>query len=105
MENKKKFLTIASVIAFILALTLFYSSLSFNKTAIAQNLMTGIIPHNVNVSNAITDKFIASTQRFSMELFKNSVKKDENSLISPASVFLALGMTANGATNETLNSL
>lgn len=95
---------IAPVIAVILALALFYSSLSFNKTAIAQDLMAGIIPNNVNVSNAITDKFINSTQRFSIELFKKSVKKDENSLISPASVFLALGMTANGANGETLNS-
>ena len=105
MTNKRIFLAIVPVIAIILAATLFHYSPSFNKTATAQDLMTGIIPHDVDVSNAITDKFIDSTQRFSIELFKNSVKKGENSLISPASVFLALGMTANGASGETLNSL
>ncbi|PKM76920.1 MAG: hypothetical protein CVU90_10100 [Firmicutes bacterium HGW-Firmicutes-15] len=106
MGNKRKYLTITTAIVVILALTLFYSSLSFNKneTAIAQDLMAGIKPNIVNVSNAITDRFISSTQHFSIELFKNSIKKDENSLISPASVFLALGMTANGTSGETLNS-
>jgi serine protease inhibitor len=75
-----------------------------NKTAKAQDLMAGIKSNSVDVSNAVTDKFIKSTQSFSIELFKNSVQEGKNSLISPASVFLALGMTANGANGETLNS-
>ena len=104
MTNKRIFLIIVLIIAIILAFIMLHSSPSINNSATAQDLMTEIIPHDVNVSNAITDKFIDSTQRFSIELFKNSVKKGENSLISPASVFLALGMTANGAGDETLNS-
>jgi len=104
VANKRIFLFIVSVIVIISAFILFHSSRSINNTATAQDLMMEIVPNSLNVSNAITDKFIDSTQRFSIELFKNSIKKDENSLISPASVFLALGMTANGAGGETLNS-
>jgi len=104
VAKKRVLLIIATVIAIVLAFTLFHSSPSFNERATAKDLMTEIIPNDVNVSNTITDKFIDSTQRFSIELFKNSIKKGENSLISPASVFLALGMTANGAGGETLDS-
>lgn len=39
---------------------------------------------------------------FAVELFKNSLERGENSLVSPLSVMLALAMTANGADNETL---
>lgn len=100
--SKKILLILVPVIAVILAITLFYSS--FEETASAKDLMIGIVPNNVNVSNAITDKFISSTQWFSVELFKKSVKEGENSLISPASIYLAMGMTANGANGETLNA-
>ncbi|MBQ5488936.1 MAG: serpin family protein [Clostridia bacterium] len=39
---------------------------------------------------------------FAVELFKNSLERGKNSLVSPLSVMLALAMTANGADNETL---
>ena len=42
---------------------------------------------------------------FSTELFKNSVKKDNNTLISPVSVMMALSMMGNGAKGETLAEL
>ncbi|MGZ9584680.1 serpin family protein [Paenibacillus marinisediminis] len=46
--------------------------------------------------------FIQATADFSIDLFRHSAELDKNSLISPASVYLALGMTANGAANHTL---
>ena len=39
---------------------------------------------------------------FSIKLFQKSVKESENSMISPASVMLALTMTENGAKGDTL---
>lgn len=46
------------------------------------------------VAEAVTD--------FTLRLFKEGMKENENQLISPLSVIYALGMTANGAANETL---
>jgi Serine protease inhibitor len=51
------------------------------------------------------DKFIANTADFSVKLFQKSITKEENSLISPISVQLALAMTANGADGETLTQM
>jgi len=49
------------------------------------------------------DLFVSSMADFSIELFKKSLSdKNENSLVSPVSVMLALAMTANGAGSETL---
>lgn len=42
---------------------------------------------------------------FSVELFQNSVKGGENTLVSPLSVLSALAMTANGAGGETLTQM
>ena len=70
-------------------------------TAKAENLMKGVIPQKVDVSGALTDPFVDSTAGFSVELFKQLYKPDKNTLVSPASAFLALGMTANGASGDT----
>jgi len=93
------------VILILLAFTMFYSSMPFNKTAQAEgDLMAGVAAKKIDVRGALSDKFINSTQSFSIELFKNTVTSGKNSLISPTSVFFALGMTANGADGETLNA-
>jgi len=70
-----------------------------------QDLMANIFPdENIKGMNPV-DKFINATQNFSVELLKQSIasKYDENinTLISPVSVFLALGMTSNGADAKT----
>lgn len=39
---------------------------------------------------------------FAWTLFQNTLEKEKNSLISPLSAFFALGLCANGASNETL---
>jgi len=49
--------------------------------------------------------FIANIADFSMELFKTSRTGENNSLISPLSIMLALTMTANGADNETFSQI
>ncbi len=77
---------------------------SDRQTANAQDLMAGVKSRNVDTSGAVTDAFLRSTQNFSIELFKSSAGNGENTLISPASVYLALGMTANGAGGDTLKA-
>ena len=68
------------------------------------NLMKGVTANTVSGMFA-DDKFIGSMADFSVELFKKSIADNENSLISPLSVMLALSMTANGADNETLSQM
>lgn len=73
------------------------SSLNVN----AQELSKNIKPNKVGTQD-LTGDFIAATADFSINLLKKSVSASENSLISPTSVALALGMTANGAAGDTL---
>lgn len=69
-----------------------------------ENLMGGITAQPVKAiakEREQTD-FINSQADFSIKLFKNGVIKNKNSLVSPVSVSLALGMAANGAEGDTL---
>ncbi len=70
----------------------------------SNNLMVGITPNKVAVYGEL-EKDATFVHKFSLELFKNSYKKGENTLISPLSVIYALGMTANGAKGETLKQM
>ncbi len=60
------------------------------------------------VTSSITEgkeansNFVFNSADFALELFKKSASSDENSMISPLSVLLALSMTANGADSSTL---
>lgn len=67
----------------------------------AQNLMQGINAGDVNVSGALTPSFEKSAQDFSARLFQRVYTPGKNTLISPVSASLALGMTANGAAGDT----
>ncbi|MCL2848375.1 MAG: serpin family protein [Firmicutes bacterium] len=68
------------------------------------NLMDGITARSVNATT-LSDKFITSTANFSIDLFRQSLQQDENTLISATSVLLALAMTANGARGNTLSQI
>jgi serine protease inhibitor len=103
--KKIAFTAIPVLMVIVILAVVFINSLSgsgFVMTANAQDLMQGIKPQNVDVSNSVTDNFVKSTQNFSINLFKQTYKNGENTLISPTSAFLALGMTANGADGSTL---
>ncbi len=63
---------------------------------------------NINWPTApdkIDDKFRNSILEFSWDLFQGSSKNIGNVLISPASVYLALGMTYNGADGDTRQAI
>ena len=96
---KKMFLAILSLILI--------CSMAVNLTGCATkvqaaDLMEGVQANTVT-GKAADDAFAQSQMRLAVELFQSSVleSKDENVLISPLSIQLALAMTANGADGNT----
>lgn len=106
MKKHKKILWAVPALTACLILVFTISHFTHNQsimiTANASDLMTNITPNKVDTSSGLTDKFINSTLDFSLDLFKNSISDNKNSLISPASVSIALGLAANGADKDTL---
>ena len=93
-------LAVAVVVAFIIVST----SIFFGGRApkvLAEDLMHGIKPQKVETVE-LKDEFTNGAANFSVDLFKQAYKKGENSLVSPTSVYLALGITANGSDGNTL---
>lgn len=68
----------------------------------AADLMEGVQANTVT-GKAADDAFAQSQMRLAVDLFQSSVleSKDENVLISPLSIQLALAMTVNGADGDT----
>ena len=96
---KKTFLAILSLILI--------CSMAVNLTGCATkvqaaDLMEGVQANTVT-GKAADDAFAQSQMRLAVDLFQSSVleSKDENVLISPLSIQLALAMTANGADGNT----
>ena len=96
---KKTFLAILSLIM--------VCSMAVNLTGCATkvqaaDLMEGVKANTVT-GKAADDAFAQSQMRLAVELFQSSVleSRDENVLISPLSIQLALAMTANGANGNT----
>ena len=70
----------------------------------SMDLMEGVSIGAVK-SRPADDRFVYSQADFGLKLFKMSIKNDQNSLVSPLSVMLALAMTANGADGATLSEM
>lgn len=62
----------------------------------------GNAPQPVGVATCLSEGLGDAYSAFSLELLRQSRAEGENTLLSPLSVVLALGMTANGADGETL---
>lgn len=92
--------TISALIAFLILFNSIFSN-SGTVKVFAKDLMREITPYKVDTVE-LKEEFIRSTADFSVDLFKHAYTKGENSLVSPASVYLALAMTANGADGKTL---
>ena len=70
----------------------------------SNDLMQGIEPRNENADGSILEEDESPIADFGFRLMQTTLKnaeKDENVLISPLSVILAMYMTANGAAGET----
>lgn len=99
----KKILIKKSTKVYLSLLLLCAMALNFTGCTVkaqAANLLDGITATKVN-ERLFDESFIASNADFSMKVFKKSIKENENSLISPLSIMLALAMTANGADGQT----
>ncbi len=96
--NKTRFLL--SILCIILGLT---TACGSSVSAATVDLMDGISAQTVN-SCSVDERFINSQAELYLKLYKDSFLKSDNQnlLISPLSVSMALSMTANGAENETL---
>ncbi len=103
MKKSKITLTILSI------LTLFAMAVNFSSCTgriHAEDLMGGIKACDVTGKDT-DDSFIMSQSELALRLFKATADKnrDENLLISPLSIQLALAMTANGADGKTLTEM
>lgn len=68
-----------------------------------ENLMEGIRAQKQEIPKAPGSDFISAQADFAVKLFQKTAAADKNSLVSPASAALALGMAANGAKGNTLS--
>ncbi len=95
---------LAPALAVVLVCALLFSNVfaPVNTVKASENLMEGITANKIDIDAKPSEKFIGSAADFSVSLFQKTVKKGTNSLVSPLSVSLALGMTANGAAGGTL---
>ena len=100
LSKHKRILTFISVIALVLV-----SILSGTSTALSESesLSNDYAPANLVRFPILPQNFVTATTDFSFNLFRKSINMDKNSLVSPTSVSMALGMTANGANGATLD--
>ena len=97
-------------IALLLALTLLLTGCGSARRKVTDvkvkgtDLMAGVKAADVALLENLPEHSEPLTN-FSVELFQNSMKPGENTLISPLSVLYALGMTANGAQGNTLSQM
>ena len=73
-----------------------------SKTTIQSGNLTQDITAQKSECRELNDEFRAQSMDFAFELYKNSDSEVKNTLVSPLSVMLILGMTANGAGGDTL---
>lgn len=88
------------------------SSSVISESAEESTADSGIVDSGINEKEVLakTDvDFDSAAADFSVELFKNTVSDDnaegKNTMISPESVMMALGMAANGADGDTLTEI
>lgn len=73
----------------------------------AKDLMSSITDSDIVIDNEYspTQEQQQKITDFAVRLFQNSIEEGKNTLISPASVLVALSMTANGARGNTLTQM
>lgn len=100
MKHNRTFLSAISLFVCVLMCISFSGC---GKTVMAADLMEGLKKGNT-ASRAADEKFTDAGTALALKLFAEAQKDsgEENLLISPLSVWLALSMTANGASGETL---
>lgn len=91
------------IMAGLICIGILFGSLTSCMQAKAADLTAGLTANPINTEGAVSREALEALRAFSMELFRRSMEAgEENTLVSPASVLLALGLTANGASGDTL---
>ena len=91
--------------SFVLIFAIVLNSLIFGISTVsaeAEDLTRDIAAKELVKVPFLPQSFITATQDFSFDLFRQSVDYEKNSLVSPTSVALAMGMTSNGSDGRTL---
>ncbi len=91
--------------SFVLIFALVLNSLVFGISTVGaetEDLTRDITAKEIVKVPYLPQRFITATQDFSFDLFRQSVDLEKNSLVSPTSVALAMGMTSNGSDGRTL---
>ena len=78
------------------------SNFSDSTLAVSEQLNE---PAALQSGEAVDEVFTAAQMEFAADLFRNTAQNDENTLISPLSVSIALSMAANGADTQTLSEM
>ncbi len=102
--TQEKKVTFKGLKSFVLILALVFNSVAFGigtVSAESENISDGIAANDIVKVPFLPQKFITATQDFSFDLFRESIDFEKNSLVSPTSVVLAMGMTSNGSDNNT----
>lgn len=95
------------VLTVLIGLTLILSGCGPTATApAALDLMEGVVPREPAVQTAEQDQAVLeSLNNFTWKLMQTLPEDQENKMISPVSVYLALAMTLNGADGETRTAM
>lgn len=102
---KKRNIITIWIIVLLLPMALSLTACTTTSKVQAVDLMADIQPNDIRRDIDIQGEDFNIITDFALELFQQSVKEGENTLISPLSVIYALGMTANGAEGDTLSQM
>lgn len=106
MVNKHLKYIALLMMAIILIVTCCGCTKSKSYTAISAKELTkeqrDTVGDDISINETDYTKYISAAADFSIELFKRSMDSHDCSAISPVSVMISLGMTANGSEGETL---
>lgn len=99
----KRLIPIISGAAALLLLFIYviFQRIIYTDRVYAKELTKGLKSHEIRQVK-LEPEFISVASNFSIDLFKRICKNGSNVIISPASIYMALGMTENGASEETL---
>ena len=94
---------VAAMLSGLMILQLTACSGFFREKINATDMTKDVTPQDVE-EKSLDDAFLKNQMELSAQLFKQSVARsgEENVLVSPLSISLALAMTANGANGDTL---
>ncbi len=91
---------IKSVLSVLLLIALVFNLTACSIRAQASDLMQGVSANEVSPLADLGDGNAAISD-FAISVFRETLQGDDNTLISPLSLYLALAMTANGADGQT----